>query len=74
MGRRRLFLSVYFEDVHLNWLKWFLDLIYVGGLPFSFAGRLIFLWPFLDITRMSDNSFFLSSGVFAKYIPLAYMI
>ena len=40
-------------DVHLNWLNWFHFLILEGGLLVILIDRMIFLSPFIDVTRMS---------------------
>ena len=39
-------------DVHLNWLNWFHFLILEGGLFVILLDFMIFLLPFLDVTRM----------------------
>ena len=45
--------SIGITDVHLNWLKWFHLLIFRGGLLVILIGCMIFLSPFLDVTRTS---------------------
>ena len=40
-------------DVNLNWLNWFHFLILEGGLLVILIDCMIFLSPFLDVTRMS---------------------
>ena len=40
-------------DVHLNWLNWFHFVILEGGLLVILIDCIIFLSPFLDVTRMS---------------------
>ena len=52
-------------DVHLNCLNWFLFLVLEGGLLVILIDCIIFLSPFLDVTRM----FMLTvSSEFAVYI------
>ena len=55
-------------DVLLNWLNWFHFLILEGGLLIVLIVCMIFLSPFLDVTRMpmSTVSFLaqLDSGIF----------
>ena len=57
----------YLVDAHLNWLNWFLFLILEGDLLVILIDCMIFLSPFLDVTRMSMStvSFFaqLDSGI-----------
>ena len=43
----------YLVDVHLNWLNWFHFLSLGGGLLFILIDCMIFLSPFLDVTRIS---------------------
>ena len=43
-------------DVHLNWLNWFHFLILEGGLLVILIDCMIFLSPFLDVTRMSMST------------------
>ena len=43
-------------DVHLNWLNWFLFLILEGDLLGILIDCMIFLSPFLDVTRMSMST------------------
>ena len=45
-----------FLDVHLNWLNWFDFLILEGGLLVILIDCMIFLPPFLDVTRMSMST------------------
>ena len=52
-----LFYRYYFGDVHLNWLNWFHFLILEGGLLVILIDCMIFLSPFLDVTRMSMSTF-----------------
>ena len=47
-----LFYRYYFVDVHLNWLNWFHFLFLEGGLLIILIDLLVFLSPFLDVTRM----------------------
>ena len=42
--------------VHLNCLKWFQFLILKRALLIILIGCMIFLWPFLDVTRMSKST------------------
>ena len=52
-----LFYRYYFGiDVHLNWLNWFHFLILKWGLLVIPIDCMIFLSPFLDITRMSMSA------------------
>ena len=55
-----LFYRYYFgcpsEDVHLNWLIWFHFLILKGGLLVILIDCMIFLSPFLNVTRMSMST------------------
>ena len=39
-------------DVHLKWLNWFHFLIFNGGLLIILIDSMIFLSPFLDVTRL----------------------
>ena len=43
-------------DVHLNWLNWFLFLILEGDLLVILIDCMIFLSPFLEVTRMSMST------------------
>ena len=43
-------------DVHLNWLNWFHFLILNGGLLVILIDHMIFLSPFLDVTRISMST------------------
>ena len=48
-------------DVHLDWLNWLHFLILEGGLLVFLIDCMIFLSPFLDVTRMSMSTvYFLS--------------
>ena len=40
-------------DVYLNWLNWFQFFFLEGGLLFILMDCMIFLSPFLDVTRIS---------------------
>ena len=51
-----LFLSTTLGNVHLNWLNWFHFLILEGGLLVILIDCMIFLSPFLDVTRMSMST------------------
>ena len=46
-------LSLFNDYVHLNWLNWFHFLILVEGLLIILIDCIIFLTPFLDVTRIS---------------------
>ena len=54
--------------VHLNWLNWFHVVVLVGGLLVILIDCMIFMSPFLDVSRMSMStiSFLeqLDSGIF----------
>ena len=60
-------------DVDLNWLDWFHFRIIEGGLFVILIDCMIFLSPFLDVTRISLSTVSLpaplGSGIFC---PLAY--
>ena len=60
-------------DVDLNWLDWFHFRIIEGGLFVILIDCMIFLSPFLDVTRISLSTVslpaLLGSGIFC---PLAY--
>ena len=43
-------------DFHLNWLNWFHFHILEGGLLVIMTDCMIFLSPFLDVTRMSMST------------------
>ena len=43
-------------DVHLNWPNWFNFLILEGGLLNILMDCIIFLSPFVDVTRMSKST------------------
>ena len=64
-------------DVHLNWLNWFHFLILEVGLLVILINCMTFLSPFLDVTRMSVNSFFpytarLLNSLPVECFPLTY--
>ena len=40
-------------DVHRNWLNWFCFVTIIGDLLIILTDYMIFLWPFLDVIRMS---------------------
>ena len=44
--------------VHLNWLNWLHFLFLVGAILVILIVCMIFLSPFLDVTKMSTSSFF----------------
>ena len=48
-----LFYRFTLVDVHLNWLNWFHFLILMGGLLVILIDCMIFLSPFVDVTRVS---------------------
>ena len=56
--RRNLVFSIgiILVDVHLNWLNWFHFLILEGDLLVILIDCMIFLSPFLDVTRMSMST------------------
>ena len=66
-GHLNLFYRYYFGNVLQNWLNWFHFLFLEGGLLVILIDCMIFLSPFLDVTRMamSTVSFFaqLDSGI-----------
>ena len=43
-------------DVHLHWLNWFHFLVLEGGLLVILINCMVFLSPFLDVTRMSMST------------------
>ena len=43
-------------DVYLNWLNWFHFRILKGGLFVILIDCIIFLLPFIDVTRMSMST------------------
>ena len=51
------FYRYYLVDVNLNLLSWFHCLFAEGGLFVILIDGMIFLSPFLDITRMSMSTF-----------------
>ena len=51
-----LSIGITLVDVHLNWLNWFHFLILEGGLLVILLDCMIFLSPFLDVTRMSMST------------------
>ena len=51
-----LFIGITLVDVHLNWLNWFHLLILEGDLLVILIDCMIFLSPFLDVTRMSMST------------------
>ena len=57
-------------DVHLNWLNWFHFLFLEGGLLVILIDCMIFLSPFLDVTRMSVNSFFPCTARLLNSLPV----
>ena len=46
-------IGIILVDVHLHWLNWFHFLILEGGLLVILIECIIFLSPFLDVTKMS---------------------
>ena len=61
------FKGITLVDIYLNWLNWFHFLILKGGLLIILIDFMIFLSPFLDVTRMSMSTVFflaqLDSGI-----------
>ena len=51
-----LFYRYYLLDFYLNWLIWFQFLVLVGDLMVILINCMIFLSPFLDVTRMSMST------------------
>ena len=49
-------MGITFVDVHLNGLNWFHFLILMGGLLVILIDCMIFLSPFVDVTRMSMST------------------
>ena len=56
-------------NVHLNWLNWFHSFILKGGLLIILIDCMIFRSPFLDVTRMSVNSFFPRTARLWNFMP-----
>ena len=54
-------------DVQLNWLNWFLVLFLEGGLFVILVDCMIFLSPFLDVTRMSMSTISFHTLEFTTY-------
>ena len=64
-------------DVHLNWLNRFYFAVLEGGLLVILINCMIFLSPFLDVTKMPMSSFFprrarLSNSLPIECFPLTY--
>ena len=61
-------------DVQLNWLNWFLVLFLEGGLFVILVDCMIFLSPFLDVTRMSMSTIPLThwNSLPTECFPLVY--
>ena len=61
-------------DVHLNWLNWFHFLILEGDLLVILIDCMIFLSPFLDVTRisMSTVSFLAQLGILCAFRMLSF--
>ena len=51
-----LFIGITLVDVLQNWLKWFHFFFLEGGLLIILIDCMIFLSPFLDVTRMSMST------------------
>ena len=49
-------IGIALADNHLNWLNWFQFLLLKGGLLVILRDYMIFLSPFLDVTRISSLS------------------
>ena len=56
-------------DVLQNWLNWFHFLFLQGGLLIILIDCMIFRSPFLDVTRMSVNSFFPRTARLWNFMP-----
>ena len=54
-------IGIPFVDFHLKWLNWFLVLILEGDVLIILIECIVFLPPFLVVTRMSLCQQFLSS-------------
>ena len=65
-------ISITLVGVHLNWLNWFHFFILGGGLLVILIDCMIFLPPFLDVTRisMSTVSFLATLQPWTKYLRL----
>ena len=64
------FIGITLVDVHLNWLNWFHFLVLRGGLLAIPIDCMLFLSPFLDVTRMSTSTVsFLSQLEFWNSLP-----
>ena len=72
-----LSLSITLVDVHLIWLNWFHFLNLEGGLLVILIDCMIFLSPFLDVTRMSMSISFpvsLWNSLPIECFPLTYKL
>ena len=71
-----LFIGITLVDIHLNWFNWFHFLILEEGLLVILIDCMIFLSPFLDVTKMSMStvSFLaqLNSGILCTYKMLSF--
>ena len=65
-----LFCRYYCGRCSSNWLNWFHILILVGGLFVILIGCMIFLSPFLDVTRMTVKSFFPGKARLLNSVPM----
>ena len=65
-----LFFGYFLVDVLQNWLKWFHFLFPVGGLLVILTDCMIFLSPFLDVTKMSMSSFFPHTAKLWDSLPI----
>ena len=59
-------------DVLQNWLNWFHFLFLVGGLLVILRVSMIFLSPFVDVTRMSMSTVSFLAQLPIKCFPLTY--
>ena len=66
-------IGITFVDVHLNWFNWFHFLILEGGVLLNLIHCMIFLSPFLDVTRifMSIISTLTQSLEFSNYSTMS---
>ena len=58
-------------DVYMNWLRWFHFFVLEGGLPDILIDCMIFLSPFLDVTRLPVSTvFFPHTARFWNSLPI----
>ena len=62
-------IGITLADVHLNWLNWFHFLILEGGLLVILIDCMIFVSPFLDLTRMSMSTVSFPTQEFTENFP-----